>query len=144
MTENDNSMVGASSIQIIEETAIVDKQRRITGRWRVRTVVHEDQQVIDEPLISTEAEIRRVPIERWVDAPVGDRMEGETLIVSLHREVVVVERRLQVFEEIHIVPRQRQRQHQQTVTLRREEAVVERIEEDAPAGSGRGAVTSQD
>lgn len=115
-----------SVVPIVEETLKVGRREKTTQIVRVKTVVHEQQQVVDEPVTSTEVDVRRVPVELWVDAPVSDRMEGETLVISLHREVPVVQRRLQVFEEIHITPRRTEDRHKETVTLRREDVVVER------------------
>jgi stress response protein YsnF len=119
----------SETVPLVEERAIVRKRKRLTGGVRVRTVVHEDEQVIDETLRAEQVEVKRVPLDdRWVAAPVPVRQEGDTTIVTLHEEVVVVETRLRATEEVHLIRRQAAtcsaRKH---VTLRREEAVVERL-----------------
>jgi stress response protein YsnF len=53
--------------------------------------------------------------------------------ITLLEEVVVVEKRLRAIEEVRITRRRTTRQAAQHVTLRREEAVVERLD---VAGSG--------
>jgi hypothetical protein len=58
---------------------------------------------------------------------VGARQEGDTTIVTLVEEVVVVEKRLRAIEEVRITKRQDVEPSVQTVTLRREEAVIERL-----------------
>jgi stress response protein YsnF len=56
------------------------------------------------------------------------RSEGNTLIIPLLEEVLVVEKRLLLKEELHLT-KQRVETHQpQRVTLRREEAAIERVE----------------
>ena len=116
------------TIPVVEERAVVRKRKRLTGGVRVRTVVHEDEQVIDETLRAEQVEVKRVPLDdRWVAAPVPVRLEGDTTIVTLHEEVVVVETRLRATEEVHLIRRHADRSARKHVTLRREEAVIERL-----------------
>src|SRR5215218_4797392 len=94
-------------VPLVEERAVVRKRKRLTGGVRVRTVVREDEQVIDQTLRAEQVEVKRVPLDdRWVAAPVPVRLEGDTTIVTLHEEVVVVETRLRATEEVHLVRRQ--------------------------------------
>ena len=115
-------------IPVVEEQAVVLKRKKLTGGLRVRTVVHEDEEVINKPLTTEEVEVERVPLDRWVKAPIPVRQEGETTIITLLEEVAVVEKRLRATEEVRITKRRTTRQTSQHVTLRREEAVVERLE----------------
>ncbi len=120
-------------IPLVEERAVILKRKKVTGGLRVRTVVRESEEVIDEPLTTDEIEVERVPLGRWVEAPIPIRQEGETTIITLLEEVAVVEKRLRATEEVRITRRRTVRQAAQHVTLRREEAVVERLD---AAGSG--------
>ncbi len=120
-------------IPLVEERAVILKRKKLTGGLRVRTVVRESEKFIDQPLTTDEIEVERVPVDRWVEAPVPTRQEGETTIITLLEEVVVVEKRLRATEEVRITRRRTTRQAAQHVTLRREEAVVERLD---AAGSG--------
>ena len=116
------------TVPLVEERAVVRKRKRLTGGVRVRTVVHEHEQVVEAPLRAEQVEVKRVPLDdRWVEAPVPVRQEGDTTIVTLHEEVVVVETRLRATEEVHLVRRQATSSARKRVTLRREEAVVERL-----------------
>jgi stress response protein YsnF len=118
-----------ATIPVVEERAVVRKRKRLTGGVRVRTVVREDERLVDAPLRAERVEVKRVPLDdRWVEAPVPVRQEGDTTVVTLHEEVVVVETRLRATEEIHLVRRQATRSTRKRVTLRREEAVVERLD----------------
>jgi uncharacterized protein (TIGR02271 family) len=116
------------TIPVVEEQAVVVKRRKVTGAVRVRTVVHKDEQVVDEPFHTEEVEVERVAMDRWVDAPASVRQEGDTTIIPLHEEVVVVEKRLRLVEEVRITKRRIRDTAKKRVTLRRAEAVVERLD----------------
>ena len=120
-------------IPLVEERAVILKRKKLTGGLRVRTVVRESEKVIDQPLTTDAVEVERVLLGRWVEAPIPIRQEGETTIITLLEEVAVVEKRLRATEEVRITRRRTTRQAAQHVTLRREEAVVERLN---AAGSG--------
>ncbi|MDQ1591439.1 MAG: hypothetical protein QOG71_2066 [Pyrinomonadaceae bacterium] len=115
---------------VIAETLDVQKRKVQTGGVRVRKVVHEREEVVDEPLMREEVQVKRVPINRVVDAPVPVRHVGNTMIISLLEEVVVVEKRLMLKEELHITKGEIETYKPQRVTLRSEEAVVERVADE--------------
>lgn len=111
---------------LVEE---LDVQKRLveTGKVRVTKVVRERETVVDEPLFHDKVAITRVPIQRVVDGPVPVREENGTTIISVVEEVLVVEKRLMLREEIHI-RKQRIETHQpQRITLHSEEVQVERV-----------------
>ena len=82
---------------------------------------------MDEPLWREDVDITRVPVQRVVDGPIPVCTEGDTTIISLVEEVLVVEKRLMLTEELHLRTRRRETRPPQRVTLRREEARVERL-----------------
>jgi uncharacterized protein (TIGR02271 family) len=107
----------------------LDVQKRLveTGTVRITKVVHEREAVVDEPLFHDKVAITRVPMQRVVDGPVPVREENGTTIISVVEEVLVVEKRLMLREEIHI-RKQRIETHQpQRITLRSEEVQIERV-----------------
>jgi uncharacterized protein (TIGR02271 family) len=114
-------------VPVIEEEVEVHKQQVETGKVRISKVVHEREVVVDEPLLHHEVEVERVPIERLVEEVIPVRYEGDTMIVSVMEEVLVVEKRWMLKEEIHLRQRRVERHQPQRVTLRREEALVEHI-----------------
>lgn len=127
-----NSRHDLATIPVVEEQAIVRKQRKLTSGLRVHTVVHQDEVVVDEPLATEQVEVQRVVLDRWVTAPVPIRHEGDTVIITLHEEVVVVEKCLKTTEEVHLVRRRTTRSAPQSVTLRRKGTVIEHV--DAASG----------
>ena len=115
-------------IPVIEETLDVQKRQVETGGVRITKVVHEREEVVNVPRVREEVTVERVTLNRMVDTPVSMRQEGDTLIIPLLEEVVVMEKRLMVKEELRITKRRIEEQASQQVTLRREEVVVERLD----------------
>jgi uncharacterized protein (TIGR02271 family) len=118
---------GALVIPVLVETVDVRKQRRVTGRVRITKRVTSEDQVV-EPMRSQETvEVERVPINREVSEPPPVRQEGDTTIVPILEEVLVVEKRLVLREEVRITKRRREISECYRVTLRREAAEIERL-----------------
>ena len=124
----------AAVVPVIEEELRVGKRVVETGRVRIRKTVHEHEEVVDEPLMREEYDVERVPIDEFVDGPVGPRHEGETLVVPVLEEVLVVEKRLVVREELRITRKRTEERRPQRVKLLSEEVSVERTETDAARG----------
>lgn len=103
-----------------------------TGRGvRVHKVVATRPHTLEQALLHTEVEVRHVPVERIVaqsEAP-APRQEGDTYIVPVLEEVLVLERRVRIKEELHITTVRRQVQHCETVFLKSEEVSVEHFDE---------------
>jgi uncharacterized protein (TIGR02271 family) len=132
-------------LPIVAETLDVQKRKVQAGGVRIKKVVHEREEVVDEPLMREEVQVKRVPINRVVEAPVPVRHVGNTMIISLLEEVLVVEKRLMLKEELHITKGEIETYKPQRVTLRNEEAVVERVgEDDVDTRLPRGRVGGTD
>lgn len=115
-------------IPVVQEEVVIGKREVEAGRVRVTKTVREREAVVDEPLFREQVQVERVPVNRVIDAPVDVRHEGDTLIVPVVKEVLVVEKRLMLVEELHIT-KVRQAEHQpQSVTLREEVVDVKRVE----------------
>jgi uncharacterized protein (TIGR02271 family) len=115
-------------IPVIEEQINVVKRPVEKGRVRITKTVQEREEVVDIPLIEEEVEVNHVPINQLVDRTEAIRHEGDTMIVPVYEEVLVVRKRLMLKEELHITRRRREVNRPQTVTVRREEVEVERLE----------------
>jgi uncharacterized protein (TIGR02271 family) len=115
-----------AAIPVTEEVLRVDKTVKETDRVFIKTSVLERTEVADLELRSGQATIERIPIDRVVDAAPTIRQEGDTIIIPVVEEIMVVEKRLLLKEEIHI-RRQEVVQHiRQPVRLRSEEVSLER------------------
>ena len=124
-------------VPVVAEELAVGKREVEAGRVRITKLVREEQQTVDQPLFAEEVVVERVPVNRVVEGPVQVRHEGETMIVPLLEEVLVVEKRLMVREEVRVTKRRSETHRPQTVTLRKEEVKVERLE-GGVAGNGTG------
>jgi len=123
-------------VPLHEETISVEKRRVERGRVRLTTKVTEHDEIVRHALEQEDVEVTRVPIGREVDARPDIRQEGDTTIIPLVEEVLVVERRLVLREEIHVRRQTRTVQAEQPVTLRSEDVIVERIEGPGERGAG--------
>jgi stress response protein YsnF len=97
----------------------------------VALVTGTREQLIDEELTHVRVEIERVPIDRTVEVMPPTRQEGDITIIPVVEEIVVVERRLVLKEEVRVRRVSTKEQHQETVVLRQQEAVVTREEPDS-------------
>lgn len=116
-------------LPVLEETLNVAKREQVTGRVRITKSVDEREAVVDDTLAGEEITVERVPVNRIVETPAKQRHEGETLIVPIHKEVLVVEKQLMLVEELHIRKEQKEEPVHRTVTLRSEDVTVERVAE---------------
>jgi stress response protein YsnF len=119
------------TIPLSAEEAEVTRQSIVTGRVTVSTVTKARDELIDELLTNEHAEIERVPIRQLVDAVPGIREEGDTTVIPVVEEVLIVERRLFLKEEVRVRRVKTMTRHQQTVTLREQDAVITHAKEAA-------------
>ena len=119
-------------VPVIAEQLAIGTRTVDTGRGvRVHKTVIEQPVTIDERLGRDEVEVRHVAVDRIValeEAP-ANRYEGDTLIVPVLEEVLVVERRLRIKEELHITRVRREEHYQEEVVLKAEQVRVERFDE---------------
>jgi uncharacterized protein (TIGR02271 family) len=123
------------SFPVIEEELEVGKRRVEGDRVSVRTVPRERTEVVEQPLEAMEVEIERIAIDREIDTAPEIRNDGDTTIIPVVEERLVVEKRLFLREEIHVHRRRVVTQFRQNVTLRSQDVVVER--RDAAADRDR-------
>jgi len=116
-------------VPVAEEQMMVDRRER-TGSVRVHTRVEVRDEHVETELTREQVDVRRVPIGRYVDEAEPVREEGDTTIVPVYEEVLVVEKRLLLREELHLTKRSETRPERQRVRLRREHADIERDEPD--------------
>jgi uncharacterized protein (TIGR02271 family) len=121
-------------VPIVQEELRVDKERQVTGRVRVNKHVHSREEVVDEPGFVEEVQVERIPVNRILEQPISPRQEGDTLIIPLMEEVLVVEKRLVLREELHVKKNRKVVRNPQKLTLRSEEVSVERLDEQRKSG----------
>jgi len=109
------------------EEASVSKRRVVTGQVKVGTVTRETEQLVEELLEQEHVEIERTAIGKEVDKAPPVREEGDTLIIPILEEFVVVERRLLLKEEVRVRRTREKQPYQERVVVRKQEAVITRL-----------------
>lgn len=114
-------------IPVIEEQLRISKVWQETGRVQVSKTVTEEAVDYSVPLNQEEVIMERKPINQYVDtAPAASRYEGDTLIIPVLKEVLVVEKKLMLVEELHIRKRHSEQIVTGTETVRKESVEVNR------------------
>ena len=123
------------TLEVAAEELVVTRRRVEKALVRVATATREREQLVDEELTHERVEVTHVPIGRAVDAVPPVREEGDVTILPVVEEVVVIERRLMLKEEIHIRRLRTTERHREVVLLREQEAVITRTDaEPRPSG----------
>lgn len=121
-------------IPVIEEEAFLDKRVVETGKVRISKRVSEREELIDVPLFREEVMVERVPVNQYVDAAPAVRHEGDTMIISVVKEELVMQKRLVLVEELRVRKQVVEAHQPQSVTLRKEQIDVRRIAENENSG----------
>jgi stress response protein YsnF len=130
---SDPRTVAQEIVPVVEESAIIGKRQVVTGHVRVRTVTDTVEELAHASVQREDIEVTRVPIDRVVETAPEIRTEGDVTIVPVLEEVLVVEKRLVLKEELHIRRRVETEAVEVPMTLRKQRAVVERISPGDPA-----------
>jgi len=128
----DNTTQENLRIPLVEEQLTVGTRVVESGRGvRIHKTVLEQPVTIDERLARDEMTVEHVPVDRIValdEAPVT-RYEGDTLVVPVFEEVLVVERRLRIKEELRITRIRHEERYQDTVSLKAERIEIEHFDD---------------
>lgn len=119
----------AVAIPVVEERARVTMREIEGDRLRVTTRTETVEAHVIENLRTDQVQVTRVPVDRTLAA--GEpapaiRTEGSVTIVPVVEEIVVVEKRFVLKEEIHILREVTSEAVDVPVTLRKQRAVIDR------------------
>ena len=117
-------------IPVIEEEVAAGTRAVKTGSVRVDKHVEKRIRKIAAPLLHEDVEVRHVPVNRVVTEEPKVRKKGDTVIVPVVEEEIIVTKRLVLKEEIHLVKRRTKDRFVKEVELNRERAVVRRLDAD--------------
>ncbi len=107
------------------EQPLIGETRAPDARLRVTRRIESEEQVIDEAVQQGEVDVVRVPINRLIDKSPEIRQEGDTTVIPVVGEVLVVEKRLVLQEEVRITRRQGTARKPQTVNVQRQTVDVQ-------------------
>ncbi len=113
-------------LPVAEEVLAIGKREVETGRVRVTTRNEEHAVVVRESLVHGTVEIERTPVGEEILTVPAVRDEGDTIVVPVVREELVVTKRLILVEEVRLRRVATTEDFSQTVVLRHQRAVIER------------------
>ena len=125
-----DSLSDTEVIPITEEELHLEKREVTTGKVRVRTSVDVETELVKATLEGETVEVTRVPVDRIVESAPEIRTENDVTIMPLLEEVLVVETRLLLKEELHLHRRRTTEDVETPVEIRKQRAVVERVPSD--------------
>ncbi len=117
-------------------------RRQVAGDTvRVSIVTREQERLVDEELTHQRVDVERVPIGRLIDRVPPVREEGDTTIMSVVEEIIAIERRLILKEEVRIRRVRIKETHRETVSVREQDVAVTRLPaEQSAVERGRPAL----
>jgi stress response protein YsnF len=118
----------AVTVPVVREELAVTKQRVESGKVVVHITPAVRREVVDLPTAEEHVEVTRVPINRPVEAAQPVRQEGDVTVFAVYEEVLVIERRLMLKEEVRVSRRRAVRHEKREVELRSEEVHILREE----------------
>jgi len=117
-------------LPIVEEELQVGKRRIESERIQVRMLTDLSEELVRQELGGEHLEVERVPIDLVIE-PGSDlpriRTEGSVTIFPVLEEVVVLEKRLRLKEEVRITKRITTEITETPIMVRKQRAVIERL-----------------
>ena len=90
------------SLPIVEESVRLEKRSVTSGRVRISIKNETIEELVRESLQAEQVEVERIPRNEEVATAPLVRTEGDVVIVPVLEEVLVIEKRLVLKEEIRI------------------------------------------
>ena len=128
---NGNLVIPVLQEEMSVATRLVDSGRGV----RIHKQIVETPHLVERPLLQDRLVVEHVAIDRLLDDAEmpQSRQEGDVLIVPVIEEVLVVQTRRRLKEEIRITRSSELVHQQQTVMLKSEQVSIERFDDrDAP------------
>lgn len=138
---NEEQKAGATGsnsivIPVVHEHVVINKEIVETGKVRVRKTVSEEEATVNIPVVQESYNIERVAVNKVFETPPpAMRYEGDTIIIPVLREVVVVQKHYEVIEEVRLTRQTTETPFMQQITLRKEDVKVDRVQSGADESS---------
>ena len=124
----------ASAIPVIEEDVHVGKRVIDADKVRISKKVNTEDVTVKVPTVHEEVTVEHIAINRYVESPPAVKQDGNLTIIPVVKEVLVVEKRLMLVEEIHVTKNAVETSAEQNQTLRKEEVTVDRSQDGPDLG----------
>lgn len=116
------------TVPVIKEQIIIDKRTIDTAKVSVSKMVKDRDVQIDISEEHDDIQIERVSVNQIVKTEPTARHEGDTLIIPVLREEVVIEKKLVLVEEVRITRKKKREVRREDINLREEEINISREE----------------
>ncbi len=117
---------GEYIIPVIQEQLIVGTERIQTGKMTIHKRVVKEDVTVNEPMVYERYEIRHVPVNKISTAYPKAHHTEDTTIIPVVKEILVIEKRYQVVEEIHVTKVRGVTPHMQEITLLKEVVTIKK------------------
>jgi uncharacterized protein (TIGR02271 family) len=118
---------GKMIIPVIAEEISVGKRVVESGKVRISKRISEHEELVDVPLFREEVRVERVPMNLFVEAPPPVRQEGDTMIIPVVEEQIVIQKKLLLVEELRVRKEIVEHHEPQAVKVRKEEVEIKRV-----------------
>jgi len=118
----------SETLEVVSERAFVEKRDVVTGKVRVATRTETRTEMVSAVLNEDNVSVERVPVNRDIETVPDVRIENGVTIIPVVEEVLVVEKRLVLREELHVRRTVLQRTVEEPVSLREQRVVIERAD----------------
>jgi uncharacterized protein (TIGR02271 family) len=112
-------------VPVLEERLDVATRPTELGEVRLHKTIELFEQVARQPVLREDVIVERVEMHRELDAPLEPHMDGDWFVVPIMEEMLVVQKRLVLKEEVRIKKRQVTEEYEVREQLRREHLDVE-------------------
>ncbi|GGY02498.1 DUF2382 domain-containing protein [Massilia dura] len=120
------------AVPILREEVAITTRVVDTGRGvRVTKNVTEESAEVRERLWHEEVDVQRVAVDRVVAEAPPSRYEGDVLVVPVLEEILVIEKRYRIKEELRITRVRKEQEYRETVPLRVEDVQIEAFDDNA-------------
>src|SRR5215469_9668214 len=105
-------------IPLYAEELSVAKERIATGRRRISIMTRHCEEQVEVPRIREHVEIERKLVGKPVESMPAIRQEGDTIVIPVIEEELVIERRLILKEEVRVTRMRNTETHRECVVTR--------------------------
>lgn len=111
---------------VIEEKPLISKKKVDTAEIKIKKQVSQREEVVEQSLAREEINIDRIPKNDVFERPAQMRVEGDCTYIPVQEEILVVEKRYLVREEICIKKIRTEHNEKVIVKLKKEDLNIER------------------
>ncbi|RYE28866.1 MAG: DUF2382 domain-containing protein [Sphingobacteriaceae bacterium] len=120
--------LSVQKIALIEERLKIDTKLVETGTVQLHKKVVSEVVTQQVPVVSETVLIEHKPVNQYIENLPAVRVEGDVTIISVVKEVLVVEKRLLLVEEIHLTKKRTETTATVTETLRKDVVEINRAD----------------